>query len=51
MAAGLFDTAGQEPLDRTDGQDAEGRYRAIIGLGDGFGEVAIDFSVRAPSPA
>jgi hypothetical protein len=29
----------------------EGRYRAIIGLGDGFGEVAIDFSVRAPSPA
>ena len=28
----------------------EGGYRAIIGLGEGFGEVAIDFSVRAPSP-
>jgi hypothetical protein len=31
MTAGLFDTAGQQPLDRTDGQDAEGRYRAIAG--------------------
>ena len=29
----------------------EGLYRAIIGLGEGFGEVAIDFSVRAPNPA
>ena len=31
MTAGLFDTAGHESLDRTDGQDAEGRYRAIAG--------------------
>jgi hypothetical protein len=31
MPAGLFDTAGQEPLDRTDGKDAEGRYRAVAG--------------------
>ena len=31
MPAGLFDTAGQEPLDRTDGQDAEGSYRAVAG--------------------
>ena len=31
MAAGLFDTAGQEPLDRTNGQDAEGSYRAVAG--------------------
>ena len=31
MPAGLFDTAGQEPLDRTDGLDADVRYRAIAG--------------------
>ena len=31
MPAGLFDTAGQEPLDHADGQDAEGRYRAVAG--------------------
>ena len=31
MPAGLFDTAGQEPLDRTDGQDADGSYRAVAG--------------------
>jgi hypothetical protein len=31
MQAGLFDTVGQEPLDHIDGQDAEGRYRAIAG--------------------
>ena len=31
MAAGLFDTAGQEPLDRTDGQNAEGSYHAVAG--------------------
>ncbi len=31
MPAGLFDTAGQEPLDSTNGQDAEGSYRAVAG--------------------
>jgi len=31
MPAGLFDTAGQKPLDSTDGQDAEGSYRAVAG--------------------
>lgn len=31
MTAGLFDTAGQESLDRTDGQNAEGGYRAVAG--------------------
>ena len=31
MPAGLFDTAGQEPLDRTDGPDADGSYRAVAG--------------------
>jgi hypothetical protein len=31
MPAGLFDTAGQEPLDHADGLDAEGRYRAVAG--------------------
>ena len=31
MPTGLFDTAGQEPLDSTNGQDAEGSYRAVAG--------------------
>jgi hypothetical protein len=31
MPAGLFDAAGQEPLDRTDGLEADVRYRAIAG--------------------
>lgn len=31
MPTGLFDTAGQEPLDSTDGQDAGGSYRAVAG--------------------
>jgi len=31
MPTGLFDTAGQESLDSTDGQNAEGSYRAVAG--------------------
>jgi hypothetical protein len=41
MPAGLFDTAGQEPPDRTDGQDVEGRYRAVAGTAIAAAVVAL----------